>query len=241
MNWNTKKLASLGFRHVASTRFGQLFARLRIRKLTDGESTSEWAIGELVIVHPKFATRLQAAVDMQECRIEALGALASDPQVLAQINEARVGGFLDVVKRFGRRFREKVNKVAKTIARAKVLNKLRQAFVAVVQSPLADMGVKAGAKALALFGVPPKVTEFAINQRRAALADRMRHGGWAGMLERATGKEGLAGVMREAGQRNLRAAAEAAKQSIPFLQGIGADGQHARSLVSGDWSWAYGR
>jgi hypothetical protein len=236
MNWNTEKLQSLGFRPIASTRLGRLFARLRIRKMTDGESVSEWAVGELVIVHPRYATRLQAAVDMQECKIEALGQLAQDPRLVAQIQQARVGGFLDVLKKFGRKFKNSVNRVAKTIAKAKIMNRLRQAYIAVIQSPIADLGVKAGAKALSLFGVPPQVTELAINQRRAAVADRMAHGGWAGMIERATGKEGLAGVAREVAQRNIDAAKKAAGQAIPELAQM-VDHKMAKSLVSGDWSW----
>jgi hypothetical protein len=254
MKWKTEKLQSLGFRQVAQARNGgQCWIRMKIKKLVaadddDDDAPSEWAIGQMVLVWPKFVTQLQVAVDMTICRFEALGAIAEDPQFRAAAEMIRMdpevsgGGFLKTLKKFGKGFRDKVNKVAGAIAKNKIINKLRQAYVKVIQGPIGDLGVELGARALSAFGVPAAATKLAINQRRFAQVDRLKKGGWAGMVERATGKEGLKGVLKEAAQRQVQAGKESLKRILPGGLDItklagAANKKMAESTVSGDWSW----
>lgn len=234
--WNTERLPQLGFRRVMKTEHGEAWVRMRI--------TNNWAFGECVLALPGFATRIQCAFDMTLLRLEAMGALASDPSFVQAVNNqvAVSGGFGAALKRLGKGFRAKVNHVAAAIAKGKIINKLRQAYAKVLQGPIGDLGVEAGARALSMFGVPPVATRLAINQRRAAQVDRLKHGGWAGMIERATGKEGLKGVLREVAQRNLEAGKESLSKALPMGLNLGkladvANKKVAESTVSGDWSW----
>lgn len=251
MKWKTDKLQTLGFRRVAQTKNGgQAWIRLKLKQMVsdDGEPPSDWAVGQMVVFWPGFATQLQVAVDMTLCRFEAMGALAADPQFRAIANAVRRdpevsgGGLLSTLRKFGKGFRDRVNKVAGTIAKNKILNKLRQAYVKVIQGPIADLGVEAGARALSAFGVPAAATKLAINQRRFAQIERLKEGGWAGMVERATGKEGLQGVLREAAERQVKAGKESLKRVLPGgldlskLAGA-ANKKMAESQVSGDWGW----
>jgi len=245
MKWDTTKLEALGFRRVMTTQSGSAFVRMKIVCFNE----AEWAIGEAVIVTPTWCTRLQCAFDLAECKLEALGAIASDRHELAQIQgmieDPEVGGIRDVMKKFGKGFKKKINKTAKAIAKNKIINKLRSAYVKTLQGPIADLGVKAGARALSAFGIPAKATELAINQRRAAIADRMKHGGYAGMVERASGKEGLKGVLKEVANRELNAGKSAVKKTIstlvPGMSLAQKAADHAKkwtaSSISGDWDW----
>lgn len=234
--WNTERLPALGFRRVMKTEHGEAWVRMQIR--------NDWAVGECVLALPGFATRIQCAFDMTLLRLEAMGALAEDPEFVRAVNgEIEVGGgFGSALKRLGKRFKAKVNHVAAAIAKGKIINKLRKAYAKVLQGPLGDLGVEAGARALSIFGVPAAATRLAINQRRFAQVDRLKHGGWAGMIERATGKEGLKGVLREAAQRNLEAGKKSLSKALPLGLNLGklanmADKKVAESTVSGDWSW----
>jgi len=240
MKWKTEGLQRLGFRKVYETIHGSAWIRAKVR--------SDWAIGDCVLVMSQFVTRFQVAFDMTLIRLEALGAIAEDPKVHAAAEVIRaspkVAGLRDVMRKFGKGFKKKVNKAATAIAKGKIINKLRQTYVKVLEGPIGDLGVKAGARALSAFGVPAKATELAINQRRAAQADRLKHGGWAGMVSRATeqGGDGLKGAMREAAMRNLEAGKTSLKKAIPFGMGNLAkslDAKVAYAQVSGDWSDVY--
>lgn len=256
MKWKTDKLERLGFRRVAQMKNGgQAWIRLKIKKMADTDDDedepSEWAVGQMVVFWPKFATQLQVAVDMTLCRFEAMGLLAESPEFQQQAEMIRMdpevsgGGLRAALRKFGKGFRNKVNKIAGQIAKNKILNKLRRAYVKVIQGPIADMGVELGARALSAFGVPAAATKLAINQRRFAQIDRLKHGGWAGMVERASGKEGLKGVMREAALRQLAAGKESLKRVLPGGLDItklaqSANQKMAESTVSGDWGWLNG-
>jgi hypothetical protein len=256
MKWKTEKLQQLGFRRVATTKDGgQAWIRLKLKKMVaadddddEDDAPSEWAVGQLVLFWPRFATQLQVAVDMTLCRLEALGALADDPEFQAQAEMIRMdpevsgGGFLKALKKFGKGFKKKVNQVAGAIAKNKIINKLRQAYIKVIKGPIGDLGVELGARALSAFGVPAAATKLAINQRRFAQIDRLKKGGWAGMVQRATGKEGLKGVLKEAAQRQLMAGKESLKRVLPGGLDItklagAANKKMAESSVSGDWGW----
>lgn len=241
MTWNTSKLPALGFRRVMTTPNGE--AWIRMKMITANET--EWAIGDCVLCLPGFATRIQCAFDMKLIRLEALGAIATNPAELAAMQRAiaydpEIGGIGDVLKKFGKKFRDKVNKAAGAIAKAKILAKLRGAYAKVLEGPIGKLGAEVGARVLSAWGVPAAATRMAIRQRQLASADRLREGGWAGMVERATGKEGLKGLAKEVLQRNLEAGKGALRQALPGGLDLGklagnVNKAIAERQVSGEW------
>lgn len=113
-------------------------------------------------------------------------------------------------------FRQRVNKAAGKLARGKVMRKLRDLKVRVLQSPLADAGLAVAAKALQAYGVPESVTKMALNTAREAGIDRAKKGGWAGMVQRATEKGAAPGTaIREGLRRQVRAARKGVRSAIP--------------------------
>lgn len=126
-------------------------------------------------------------------------------------------------------FRKKVHKAASKLARGKVMRKLRELKVKVLQSPLADAATGMAARALQAFGVPPQVAKMALNTAREAGIDRAKQGGWAGMVQRATAKGAKPGTfLREGAQRQLKALKGGAAKSF----GGGALGQVVQSFAS---------
>lgn len=254
MKWRTEKLQALGFRRVAQAgNGGQAWIRIRIKKMVSSDASdapSEWAVGQLVLIWPRFATQLQVAVDMTVCRLEALGAIAESPSFQRSAEAIRRdpevsggGGMFKALRKFGKPFRDKVNKVAAEIARNKIANQLRKAYIKAIEGPIADMGIEAGARALSAFGVPAAATKLAINQRRFASIDRMQHGGWAGLAERGSGPAGLRGALREEARRQVHGGREALKRALPAGISQLADAANrkvAESTVSGDWRWCRG-
>lgn len=196
-----------------------VYAKIGMRKLA-GE---DWMFGCAVVLSPRGAVKVSAAVPMAEARVEAIGCMMGELEAVGyEVMEVgrrrrrRRGRFRKVLRRMGKRFRKRVNKAAKRIAKMKVMKKLRGAYAKVLQSPIASAAVKAAASALNAFGVPKSVTTMALNQARFATIDRMKQGGWAGVVERATGKGGLKGLLKEAAKRHGRAALKAAKTAIPI-------------------------
>ncbi len=119
-------------------------------------------------------------------------------------------------RREGSKFRKKLHKAASRLARGKVLKRLRNAKVKILQSPLADAATGMAAEALKAYGVPPAVTKMALNTAMEAGIDRGKKGGWAGMAMRATAPGAKRGTAaREAAKRQLQALKGGAKRSFP--------------------------
>lgn len=214
----TESLAAKGFVQVMATPHGEAWVRI-FKK-------DNWILGEAIVHFEGFVMRVQAAADLQLARLEVLGQIADNP-ALVQALQRKADSVANVsgkgwLKGLGKKFREKLNVAARKVAKMKVLNQLRKTYAKVLDSPIADMGVALGARALSAFGVPAAATKAAINQRRHAQIDRLKHGGWAGMIERATGKEGLKGVLKEAAKRNLEAGKKAVLSALPGGAALGA-------------------
>ena len=204
-----------GFRLVRRNERAAVYAKIGERKLA-GE---DWMFGAAVVLSPLGAVKVAAAVPMAEARVEAIGCMMGELESIGyEVVEVgrRRGRLRRVLRRMGKKFRRKVNKAAGKIAKMKVMKKLRAAYAKVLQSPIAGAAVKAAATALNAFGVPKAVTTMALNQARFATIDRMKQGGWAGVIERGTGKEGLKGLLKEAAKRHGKAALKAAKTAIPI-------------------------
>ncbi|MCA9716927.1 MAG: hypothetical protein KC468_19800 [Myxococcales bacterium] len=121
-----------------------------------------------------------------------------------------------------KKFKTKVHKSAEKIAKNRVMTKIRAGFARVLESPVGDILANVGSKFLNVWGVPAPVAKFAINQRRFAQIDRLRHGGWSGLVARTTAKGAKAkAIALEIAKRNGRAAAKAAIASLGGLLGMG--------------------
>ncbi len=119
-------------------------------------------------------------------------------------------------RRDASKFRQRVNKAAGRLARGKVMKKLRNAKVKILQSPLADAATSMAAKALEAYGVPPQVTKMALNTAREAGIDRGKKGGWAGMAMRATAKGAKRGtLLREGAERQKKALKGGFQKTFP--------------------------
>lgn len=136
--------------------------------------------------------------------------------IVGRLAQEQIGGLRGVLKRMGRKFKKKVNKIARRVAESKVLQKLRDGWSKVLESKVVGAGVNLAARGLSAFGVPAAATRVALNQRRFAAADRARHGGYAGIVaDAASGRGGLRKAMRDAGERNLNAAKRAIPAALP--------------------------
>lgn len=119
-------------------------------------------------------------------------------------------------------FKAKVNKIAKKIANSRVMKKIRGAFAKIIEGPVGNFVSNIGSKFLQAFGVPAPAAKFAIDQRRFAHAARLRAGGAAGMVARATDPNRKRGAMlKEIAKRNAAAAAKAAVSSLGGVLGVG--------------------
>lgn len=198
---DTSDLARKGFVKVNSGPGGEAWVRLKV--------TPTWVVGQCVIVTPGLAFQIGAAACMAQAKLEALGAAAD----IVQASPPVVSGKL--FKKLGKKFRQRINKAATKIAKMGVLNKLRHAYVKVIQGPIGDLGIAAGARALSAFGVPAAATRVALTQRRNAQADRLRHGGWAGMVATATEDGGAKKLAKQIFERNKQAAIDALPAALP--------------------------
>ena len=115
-------------------------------------------------------------------------------------------------KRRLRKFRESFHRFMTKIAKSKALQRLRAWWAKTLKGPVGKTLAKAGGKALSMFGVPPQVTEAAIRAHHNRTAARLKKGGWAGVLSRAsTGERGA--VRREL-------AAEAKRHGQGLAKGV---------------------
>jgi hypothetical protein len=201
-----------------------------------------WVYGEAVVrfADPRVVWRTAAAYYMPDAQRQAVAAMLPElTRVGYELQE--VGGSLRrVLKRMGTRFRRRVNKTAKKLAGLTILKKLRSAYQRVLQSPVVTAGIKAASGALAAFGVPPKVSQMVLCTARNATIDRLKQGGWAGFAQRATGKGGLKGALKEGAMRQLSAAKSAAKQTfLPggIAGGIAGAGEERRGLTLYHRGW----
>lgn len=192
----TTDLKDKGFTLCSTGPGGEAWVRIKKK--------GTWIVGDCVLVTPGLALRISAAACLGLATLDAI-AMASD---IVQVAPAKVGGF-------GKNFKRRIHRAATKIAKMKVLNKLRHTYMKVIQGPIGDLGIAAGARALSAFGVPAAATRLALTQRRNAQADRLAHGGWAGTIATATGKGGLRAVAEEALERNKRAAIDALPSALP--------------------------
>lgn len=199
---NTDSLRDKGYRRVNKGPGGEAWVRLRV--------TPKWIVGQCVIVTPGMAYQIGAAACLAEAKLEALGSVAEAVKDSPPVVSGKLG------RKLGKKFRNRINRAAEKIAKMKVMNRLRKAYIGVIQSPIVDMGIAAGARALSAFGVPAAATKVAIAQRRAAQVDRLQKGGWAGMVQRATAPGHQRGdLLREIAQRNIQASKKALPAGLP--------------------------
>lgn len=85
----------------------------------------------------------------------------------------------------------------------------------VIKSPIGDLGIAAGARALSAFGVPAAATRVALTQRRNATVSRLKDGGWAGMVATATEADGAKKLAQKIWERNKQAAIDALPAALP--------------------------
>ena len=116
------------------------------------------------------------------------------------------------------RFRKSLHRLAQRVAKNKVLQKLRKGYAKVIKGPVGKAAASMVASALNVFGVPKKATELAIRAHHNRVADRMEKGGWAGVVERGTGKGGsIKSVLREEGRRFGRGWKDSVRASLPAV------------------------
>lgn len=194
----------------------------------------EWWCGKGLIVWDRgWIFSIGTAVHISEANAEALP-LAIAPVLRTMAANVQVSGDENLskeqVKKLDKPFKRRLNKFAKKMAKMKILQKLRNLYAKALQSPIASAGIQAAASALNAFGVPGPVTKMALNQARFATIDRMKKGGYAGMVARATEagvKNPLLALGREALQRNVKAAGKGVMAAIPgagLLSGGGGGG-----------------
>lgn len=186
-------LQSKGYTKVRTGPGGEAWVRLAKR--------GNWVIGSCVIISEDIAFSFGAAACLSLATMEATAAVASSPPAV-------VAGLVS-------NFKRRINRAAKKIAKMKVLNKLRRSYMKVIQGPIGDLGIAAGARALSAFGLPAAATRVALTQRRNATADRLAHGGWAGMVATATEKGGAQKLAKQILERNKRAAIDAIPAALP--------------------------
>lgn len=107
-------------------------------------------------------------------------------------------------KAWGREVKKKAKKVgasfkkfAKKVADSKVLQKLRDVVAKLMEGPVGQAAAKGAGMALQALGVPAPVTEAAVRGAFTRKADRLRKGGWSGVVSRAGGGQ----VLREESRR----------------------------------------
>lgn len=158
-----------------------------------------WVVGSCVILSEDIAFSFGAAACLSLASMEATAEVAVSPQVSG----------------LGSNFKKRIHRAAQKIAKMKVLNKLRTSYMKVIQGPIGDLGIAAGARALSAFGVPAAATRVALTQRRNATADRLKDGGWAGMVATATEKGGAKKLAQQVLERNKKAALKAIPAALP--------------------------
>lgn len=129
-----------------------------------------------------------------------------------------------------KRFKKGLKNLAGKVAKNKVLVKMREGWAKILEGPIGDAAGKVLGGVLAIYGVPPKVTEAAFNVHTKAAASRARAGGWAGVIER-TAADGARATLRESRQRWGKAAREGLKES----------GKQALAQMQGKFSVGYGQ
>lgn len=207
-------LLEKGYTRVMKTANGEAWVKIR--------QSGSWMTGRCVLVSQGLALTFGAAVCMKLTAMETL-ATAADKVVSGELN---VGGF-------GKSFKKRIHRAAVKIAKMKVLNKLRGAYIKALKSPIADLGIAAGARALSAFGVPAAATRVALTQRRNAQADRLADGGWAGMLATATEKDGAKKLAKQILERNKRAAIDALPAALPGGGAMASLGKLAGNISTG--------
>lgn len=165
-------------------------------------------------------------------------------------------------KALRKKVRAALHKVSKKLAKSKVLKGLRKGWSKLLQTPLAQKAIQAGAKALGAFGIPPAATRAVLTQMKNNAIARMEKGGLPAMLARATHKDAkrgaffkeffrrqgkilpssLAAMIPGGGGGNLQAAFKkmAPKQLVSLAKNLGGGklsakqiGKLAKSLRSG--------
>lgn len=104
-----------------------------------------------------------------------------------------------------KRVKRRIHKVTRRLAKSKVLKGLRKGWSKMLQSPIAQGAIKAGAKALSAFGVPASATRAALTHMKNNAIERMKKGGLPAMLARASHKDAKRGsFFKELGKRQLK-------------------------------------
>ena len=117
-----------------------------------------------------------------------------------------------------KKLRSGINKLSKKVAKNKVMQKLRNGYAKVMDGPVGDIAAKTAARALmAATGIPAPISEMAIRAHLRSQSSRMRDGGMAGVVHRATGRKGARGAARQEAKRFGRAAKRTGRDAASRL------------------------
>jgi hypothetical protein len=180
-----------------------------------------WIYGKAAFVwNGGFVWTAGAAIHTNEATFQAMQIVAGDMELDLEHYVAgrrrRKGGLRAALKRMSTKFRARVNKIAKKIAKGKIMNKLRGAYVKVLESPIAGGLFQAAAQGLQAVGVPAPLARMIIEHKRRTKISRLKGGGWAGSIARATeaGKR-RGGLFREEAKRHAEALPGSLMAAIP--------------------------
>lgn len=155
------------------------------------------------------------AVDELDELVDSLvGAVAATRDARREARLERRAAYRKLADQRREKLRNGLNRLAKKVAGSKVLQKLREGYAKILRGPLGKGAAKLVGTVLQVFGVPKKVTETAIMAHHERVASRMKEGGWAGTLARATEHKGAwRDELKHEAKRHGQALAKAAKAS----------------------------
>jgi len=118
------------------------------------------------------------------------------------------------LKRGLERLKKGINKLARKVAKNKVMRKLRNGYAKVMDGPVGDIAAKAAARTLMVAtGIPAPIGEMAVRAHLRSQSSRMRDGGLAGVAQRATGRGGVRGAARREARRFGRSAKKSGREA----------------------------
>ncbi|MEM6296585.1 MAG: hypothetical protein AAGA54_35290, partial [Myxococcota bacterium] len=146
---------------------------------------------------PMLRGAIVSGEDAGDSKEHALWALCQ--HVIAEVG----AGAVEVGRRRRRVLRKAINKLSARIAENRVLTKLRRSYAHILKEAPGKAAASIAAKALMLLGIPPDASEAVLRARWNRRADRLRKGGWSGVVDRTTdGQASLArNLVRDEGRR----------------------------------------
>jgi hypothetical protein len=153
--------------------------------------------GAVVFPGGRHVVTIGAAVHVSEVTMEAMAIVAGEMEiplsdlqyeVAGRRGKRKRGGLRAALKRMGTKFRARVNKIAKKLAKGKIMNKLRSGYAKLLDSPIAKTGFRMLANAMQVWGIPAPLARAIVEHHRKIKVERLKAGGWAGRIARATEK-----------------------------------------------------